>query len=45
MDEWIDSLGEEKFFQKLEANAGYLQIEIDDAEKDKTKSTSHHGLY
>lgn len=44
MEECIDSVGEAKVFSTLDTNAGYWQIEIDDAEKEKT-FTSHHFLY
>ena len=45
MDECIDSLGDASVCTNLDANCGYWQIEIDEADRDKTTFTSHHGLY
>ena len=45
MDECIDSLGNAAIFTTLDCNSGYWQIEIDEADRDKTTFTSHCGLY
>lgn len=38
MDECIDSLGYETMFQTLDANSGYLQVEVADKDREKTLS-------
>lgn len=45
MDECIDFLGDAQVFSKLDANYGYWQVEIVEADLDKTAFTSPHGLY
>lgn len=44
-EECIDLLGKATVFLALNTNKGYRQIEFDDADKDMTKFTFHHGLY
>ena len=44
-DEFIDSLGNATLFTTLDCNSGYWQIEIDEADRDKTTFTSHSGPY
>lgn len=45
--EWMraDSLGDAEMFSKLDANHGFLQVEIDDGDPDKTTFTSNHRLF
>lgn len=43
MDEYVDSLGKATILSMLDGKRGYLQIEIEDYDKDKTAFTSHHG--
>ena len=45
MDECIDSLGEAKVFSTLDANWGYWQIPVSEADQDKTTFVSHAGTY
>ena len=45
MDECINSFGDATIFSTLECNSGYWQVEVDEADKDKTTFTSHMGLY
>ena len=44
MDECIDSLGDTTIFSTLDCNSGYLQVEVDEADRDKTTLTSHLGI-
>lgn len=41
----IDLLGKTTVLSTLDDNSGFWQVEINDANKDKTVFTSHHGLY
>lgn len=45
MNEIVDSLDKATVFSKVNANSGYCQIEIVDADKGKTAFPLHHGLY
>ncbi len=45
MNECIDWLGNAQVFWTLDANSGYWQIEVDEADRDYTAFVSHHGLY
>lgn len=45
MDECIESLGGEKIFKTLDANCGYWKVKMDEADRNTTTFTSHHGLY
>lgn len=45
IDEYIDSLADSQMFSTLDANFGYWQVDIEEADRDKTSITSHHGLY
>lgn len=45
MDECIDTLRDAKIFSTLGANSSYWQIEVHKSDLEKTKFTSHHGLY
>lgn len=45
MHEYIDLLGKETVFSTLGAKSSYWQIEIKDADKDRTVFKSHCGLY
>lgn len=45
MDECIDSLGEAQIFTTLDCNSGYWQVEVDEPDRDRTKFTSHFGVY
>lgn len=44
MDEFINSLGDPQVFSTLDANFGYWQVEIEEADRDNTSFTSQHGL-
>lgn len=45
MDKCIDFPGKAAIFSPLDANSGYCKIEIEEADRDETAFTSHHGLY
>jgi hypothetical protein len=45
MDECIDSLGEAAIVTTLDCNSGYWQIQVDQADRDKTTFTSQYGVY
>lgn len=45
MDECIASLGDTLIFSTLDANRGFWQVEIDDADRDKQGFTSYHALF
>ena len=45
MDEWLDTLGEAKYFTTLDANNGYWQIPVAEEDRDKTTFTCHAGTY
>lgn len=45
MDECIDSLDEAAIFSTLDANIGYWQKEIDQADRHKTALTLRHSLH
>lgn len=44
MDKCIESVGEAAIFSAMDANSGYWQVEIGEADRDKTAFTSHQGL-
>ena len=45
VDDCLDSLGEARYFTTLDANCGYWQIDVNEADREKTAFTSHKGLY
>ena len=45
LEDCIDSLGEAQWFSTLDANSGYWQIEMEEADKTKTAFTAHCGTY
>lgn len=45
MNECIDSLGEDAVFLTLDADNGYCQVEIDDADQNKTTSTYYPDFF
>lgn len=45
IDDFIGSLGEVTIISSLDADSGCWQIELDEADRDKTTITSHFGLY
>lgn len=45
MNERIDSLGNAAVLSVSDANSGYWKIKIDEADRDETTFTSHHGFY
>lgn len=45
MDEYIDSIGEDTIFSTQDISSGYWQIEIDEADRNKTAFISHRGLH
>ena len=45
MDEYLDSLGEAKWFTTLDANSGYWQVEIHPDDIHKTSFVCHSGTY
>lgn len=45
MDDAVDSLGDAKLFQSIDAHQGFLQIPISDNDVPKTAFTTHKGLY
>jgi Reverse transcriptase (RNA-dependent DNA polymerase) len=45
VDDCLDSLGDARYFSTLYANCGYWQIDVDEADREKTAFTSHRGLY
>jgi Reverse transcriptase (RNA-dependent DNA polymerase) len=45
LDECIDSMGSGTYFSTLDANAGFWQIPLDEASKDKTSFWCHAGFY
>lgn len=44
-DKCIESLGEARNLQIVEANYGYWQVVIDERDRKKTELNSHHGLF
>lgn len=44
MNECVDSLGIASIFCKTDCSPGYCQIEISEADGEKTSFSSHHGL-
>lgn len=44
MDACINALGDTALQLMLDASNGYWKVEIDEADRDKTAFTSHHGL-
>jgi Reverse transcriptase (RNA-dependent DNA polymerase) len=45
LDDCLDSLGDAQYISTLEANCGYWQIDVNEADREKTAFTSHRGLY
>lgn len=45
MNECIESLGDARIFSTLDCNRGYWQVELNEADRDKTTITPHYGLY
>lgn len=45
MDECINLLRDATFFSTLDAKSGYKQVEVDEADRDKTAFTVHHSPY
>lgn len=45
MDECSDSLGRMRIFSTFNANFGYRKVKIEERDREKSTSTSHHGLY
>lgn len=45
MDKCVDLLGKVNVFSTLGPSSGYWQIKIEDADKDASAITFHHGLY
>lgn len=45
LDQCKDSLVDAAIFTTIDANSGYCEVEIDEADRDRTTFTSHHGLY
>lgn len=45
MDDCLDSLGDATVFSTVDCNAGYWQIPVAAEDRDKTKFTSHTGLF
>ena len=45
MADCIDSLGDARFFSRLDCNSGYWQIPVDHGDQDKTTFTTHRGTY
>jgi Reverse transcriptase (RNA-dependent DNA polymerase) len=45
VDDCLDSLGDARYFSTLDANCGYWQIDVKEADREKTAFTSHRGLY
>lgn len=45
MDNCIDSLGRAAIFTTLQCKSGYRQIEIIEADRNRTKFTPHSGLF
>jgi len=45
MDDFLDSLGDARFFSTLDCNAGYWQIPVAEENKHLTSFTNHVGTY
>jgi Reverse transcriptase (RNA-dependent DNA polymerase) len=45
MDDCLDSLGDAQVFSTLDANYGYLQVKVEEKDRDKTSFTCHAGTY
>ena len=45
VDDCLDSLGDARYFTTLDANCGYWQIDVNEADREKTAFTSHKGLF
>jgi dUTPase len=45
MDDCLDSLGAANIFSTLDANSGYWQLNVAEADRDKTSFTSHRGTF
>jgi len=45
MEDCLDSLGAAKVFTSLECTAGYLQVPLRPADREKTAFTTHAGIY
>jgi hypothetical protein len=45
VDDCLDSLGDARYFSTMDANCGYWQIDVNEADRAKTAFDSHRGLY
>jgi len=45
MKDFLDSLGDSKVFTSLDCTAGYSQVPMRPADREKTASTTHAGIY
>jgi hypothetical protein len=45
MDDYLDSLGEARWFTTLDCNSGYWQIPVAEEDKDKTAFVTHCGIH
>ena len=45
IDETLDALSGAKIFTTLDLASGYWQVEVDDADREKTAFTTRHGLF
>ena len=45
IDETLDALAGAKVFTTLDLASGYWQVEVDDADREKTAFTTRHGLF
>lgn len=45
MEECITAFDKAHIFSTMDANGGYRQLEFNQAVREKTHFTSHHGLY
>lgn len=45
MDQCTASCGDARAFSAVDANSGYLQIECDEEDRDKTSFNSHHWIF
>ena len=45
IDDLLATLGEAKYFSKLDLKSGYWQVELDEKDKEKTAFACHKGLF